>query len=135
MKKAPKLRDHQKTVLIVDENAELSITLAAILADANYKVLSASGGQAALRQSKTCKSDIHLLLADFQMAGMNGVDLATKLTADRPTLKVLLMSGFTDGLLVLNEGWHFLPKPFIPSQLRTLVSGLVYPEKPTRFAK
>ena len=119
----------------MDENAELSITLAAILADANYKVLSASSGRAALRQSKTCKSEIHLLLADFQMEGMNGVDLATKLTADRPNLKVLLMSGFTDGLLVLNEGWHFLPKPFIPSQLRTLVSGLVYPEKPTRFAR
>ena len=135
MKKAPKLHDHQKTVLIVDENAELLPTLAAILADANYKVLSANSGQAALRKSKTCKSEIHLLLADFQMEGMNGVDLATKLTADRPTLKVLLMSGFTDGLLVLNEGWHFLPKPFIPSQLRTLVSGLVYPEKPTRFAE
>ena len=119
----------------MDENAELSITLAAILADANYKVLSASSGRAALRQSKTCKSEIHLLLADFQMEGMNGVDLATKLTADRPNLKVLLMSGFTDGLLVLNEGWHFLPKPFIPSQLRTLVSGLVFPEKSTRFAK
>jgi DNA-binding NtrC family response regulator len=135
MKKAPKLHDHQKTVLIVDENAELSITLAAVLADANYKVLSASSGQAALRQSKSCKDEIRLVLSDFQMVGMNGVDLATKMTADRPTLKVLLMSGFTDGLLVLNEGWHFLPKPFIPSQLRTLVSGLVYPEKPTGFAK
>jgi two-component system, cell cycle sensor histidine kinase and response regulator CckA len=135
MKKAPTPQDHQKTVLIVDENAELLPTLVAILADANYKVLTASSSQAALRQSKTCKSDIHLLLADFQMEGMNGVDLATKLTADRPALKVLLMSPFTDGMLVLNEGWHFLPKPFIPSQLRTLVSGLVYPEKPSRFSK
>ena len=135
MKKAPKPQDHQKTVLIVDENAELLIALTAILADANYKVLNAKSGQAALRQSKACKSDIHLLLADFQMDGMNGVDLATRLTAERPALKVLLMSPFTDGMLVLNEGWHFLPKPFIPSQLRTLVTGLVYPEKPTRFAK
>jgi len=36
---------------------------------------------------------------------------------------------------VLNEGWHFLPKPFIPSQLRTLISGLVFPEKPSKFSK
>jgi two-component system cell cycle sensor histidine kinase/response regulator CckA len=135
MKKVPKPQDHQKTVLIVDENAELLPSLVAILADANYKVLSATGGRAALRQSKNCKSDIHLLLADFQMDGMNGVDLATRMTADRPDLKVLLMSPFTDGMLVLNEGWHFLPKPFIPSQLRSLVTSLVYPEKATRFAK
>jgi two-component system, cell cycle sensor histidine kinase and response regulator CckA len=135
MKNAPKPQNHQKTVLIVDDNAKLLITLTAILADANYKVLNASSGQAALRQSKDTKNDIHLLLADFQMQGMNGVDLATKMTAARPALKVLLMSGFTDGMLVLNEGWHFLPKPFIPSQLRTLVSGLVYPESPSKFAK
>jgi hypothetical protein len=45
------------------------------------------------------------------------------------------MSGFTDGMLVLNEGWHFLAKPFITSQLRTLVSGLVLPDNPTRFSK
>jgi DNA-binding NtrC family response regulator len=107
------------------------ITLTAILADANYKVLPAGSGHAALRQSKACKSDIHLLLADFQMREMNGVDLAAKLTADRPTSKVLLMSGFTYGMLVLNEEWHFLPKPFIPSQLRTLVSRRVYPDRTT----
>jgi len=69
------------------------------------------------------------------MAGMNGVDLATQMSRERPNLKILLMSGFTDGMLVLNEGWHFLPKPFIPSQLRTLISGLVSPEKPSEFSK
>jgi DNA-binding NtrC family response regulator len=129
--KAPKPENHQNAVLIVDENAELLITLTAILADADYKVLPAGSGQAALRQSKACKTDIHLLLADFQMREMNGVDLAAKLTADRPTSKVLLMSGFTYGMLVLNEEWHFLPKPFIPSQLRTLVSRRVYPDRTT----
>ena len=39
------------------------------------------------------------------------------MSVDRPQLKVLMMSGFTAGMLVLNEGWHFLTKPFIPSQL------------------
>ena len=135
MKKAVNAENHQKTVLIVDDNAELLTMVPGIMADANYKVLTASNGKAALKQSKDTKNHIHLLLSDFQMPGINGIDLATQMTADRPALKVLLMSGFTDGMLVLNEGWHFLPKPFIPSQLRTLVSGLVYPEKPTRFSK
>jgi two-component SAPR family response regulator len=60
---------------------------------------------------------------------MNGMDLATQMSRDRPSLKVLLMSAFPDGMFVLNEGWHYLAKPIIPSQLRTLISGLVFPEK------
>jgi hypothetical protein len=44
---------------------------------------------------------------------MSGVDLATAMTIERPQLKVLLMSGFPEGMLVLNEGWHFLAKPFV----------------------
>jgi YesN/AraC family two-component response regulator len=61
------------------------------------------------------------------MPGMSGVDLATAMTIERPKLRVLLMSGFVEETLVLNEGWHFLPKPFIASQLRALVVGLVFP--------
>ena len=67
--------------------------------------------------------------------GMSGVDLATAMTIERPKLKVLLMSGFPEGMLVLNEGWHFLAKPFINSQLRALVVGLVSPEKESKFSK
>ena len=69
------------------------------------------------------------------MTGMNGMDLATQMSRDRPQLQVLLMSGFPDGMLVLNEGWHYLTKPFIPSQLRTLIKGLVSPEKASKFSK
>jgi DNA-binding NarL/FixJ family response regulator len=54
-------------------------------------------------------------VSDFQMAGMSGIELATKLTAQRPQIKVLMMSGFSEGMLVLNEGWHFLAMPFIES--------------------
>jgi len=57
------------------------------------------------------------------------------MTLDRPKLKVLLMSGFPDGMLVLNEGWHFLAKPFVNSQLSALVAGLVCPERRTKFSK
>jgi hypothetical protein len=49
------------------------------------------------------------------------------MTVARPDIKVLLMSGFPSGMLVLNEGWHFLAKPFIASQLKVLVSGLICP--------
>jgi hypothetical protein len=66
---------------------------------------------------------------------MSGVELATQLTVERPHLKVPLMSWFPNGMPVLNEGWHFLAKPFIPSQLCALILGLVFPEKGSKFAR
>jgi FixJ family two-component response regulator len=67
------------------------------------------------------------------MPEMSGIELATILTEQRPRLKVLMMSGFPGGMLVLNEGWHFLAKPFIGSQLRALVQGLVFPDADSKF--
>jgi len=67
------------------------------------------------------------------MQGMSGIDLATLLTEARLKIKVLMMSGFPGGMLVLNEGGHFLAKPFVGSQLRSLAIGLVYPDKDSRF--
>jgi hypothetical protein len=44
-----------------------------------------------------------------------------------------MMSGFSEGMLVLNEGWDFLAKPFVASQLQTLIIGLIDPT--SRFAE
>ena len=71
--------------------------------------------------------------AGHSCTGVAGVN-ATAMTLDRPDLKVLLMSGFKDGMLILNEGWHFLNKPFVASQLKALVVGLVDPDKKSKFA-
>jgi len=123
----------KKTILLVDDDPMLLKSVNGFLGD-DYNVLNASSGQDALRQAKEFKSEIHLLLSDFQMEGMTGIELATALTAARPAIKVLLMSGYPAGMLVLNEGWHFLPKPFVASQLLALVVGLVSPDKTSKFA-
>jgi len=133
MQKVPIPEDDQKTILVVDDDTNILNSVCALLVDSNYKVLRAGSGKEAFQQSKDYKNEIHLLLSDFQMEGMSGVDLATKMTRERPQLKVLLMSGFTEGMLVLNEGWHFLAKPFINSQLRALIVGLVSPERDSKF--
>jgi DNA-binding NtrC family response regulator len=69
------------------------------------------------------------------MPGMNGMELATAITVKRPRLQVLLMSGFPAGMLVLNEGWHFLPKPFIPSKLRAIVMTLISSDRASKFVE
>ena len=127
MEPAPLLQS-QKTILVVDDDALTLGFVAETMAD-KYRVLTADSGEDALKQSRNFKNEIHLLLSDFQMKGMTGIDLATQITVERPQIKVLLMSGYTAGMLVLNEGWHFLPKPFIPSQLHVLVAGLISPAK------
>jgi CheY-like chemotaxis protein len=126
--------DETRTILVVDDNAEVLALVSELLADREYTILTASSGANALQQSRSFKGKIDLLLSDFQMPEMSGADLATAITIDRPGLKVLLMSSFSRGMLVLNEGWHFLDKPFIPSQLRALVKGLVFPDKRSKFS-
>lgn len=126
----------KKTILVVDDEPEILSVVSEVLADAEYNILTARTGSMGLQRSREFKGEIDLLLSDFQMpGGMSGVELATAMTIERPQLKVLLMSGFPGGMLVLNEGWHFLAKPFINSQLRALVSGLVSPETKSKFAK
>jgi CheY-like chemotaxis protein len=133
MEQTPALKSPQQTVLVVDDEPANLELISSILKD-RYNVLTANNGKEALQQSKNFKDEIHLLLTDFEMPGTSGIDLATEITRQRPKIKVLLMSGYTGGMLVLNEGWHFLPKPFIASQLRTLILGLVAPDLKSKFA-
>jgi len=124
----------QKTILVVDDDPATLGLVSEVLAKGNYNILTADSGASALQQSKEYNSDIDLLLSDFQMPGMSGIELATKIAQERPKIQVLMMSGFAEGMLVLNEGWHFLAKPFIPSQLRALILGLVFPPRESKFA-
>ena len=121
--------DNQRTILVVDDDPAILKFVSGLLAAADYHVLTAISGEIALQQAREYKGEIHLLLSDFQMPAMSGIELGTQMSIERPGLQVLMMSGFTDGMLVLNEGWHFLAKPFIPSQLRALILGLVFPNR------
>ena len=119
---------------MVDDDPSVLAVVSELLIDGGYNVLTACTGAKGLEQSREFNGMIDLLLSDFQMPGMSGVELATVMIQERRGLKILLMSGFTDGMLILNEGWHFLNKPFVASQLRALVTGLISPDKKSRFA-
>lgn len=124
----------KKTILVVDDDPRILSVVSELLAENDYSILAANSGTMGLQQSREFKGEISLLLSDFQMPGMSGIELATAMTMERPRLKVLLMSAFPEGMLVLNEGWHFLAKPFIASQLRALVVGLVFPNADSKFS-
>ena len=133
MKQTRDFEKAEKTILVVDDDPA-TLDLVSGCLRSQYNILTANGGIQALQRSKDCREEIDLLLTGFSMAGMTGIELATQISLARPTIKVLLMSGFTGGMLVLNEGWHFLPKPFISSQLKTLIVGLLSPDLKSRFS-
>lgn len=126
MRQATHVKSASKTVLVVDDEPQILSIVSGFLCG-QYHILAANSGTDALQKSEEFKGEIHVLLSDFQMDGMTGIELATRITQARPKIKVLLMSSYSEGMLVLNEGWHFIPKPFILSQLRSLVGGLVGP--------
>jgi PAS domain S-box-containing protein len=106
---------HETILLVEDELAILKIT-SMILIRQGYTVLTANSPDEAIRLAGEQTSEIHLLMTDVIMPEMNGMDLAKTLLSSRPHLKCLFMSGYTSNVIahhgVLNEGVHFIHKPF-----------------------
>jgi CheY-like chemotaxis protein len=109
-----------ETVLVVDDEADVCELARDCLVAAGYRVLEARDGEEALRIAEGHPEPIHLLLTDVMMPRLNGVELAGRLTHQRPDMKVLYMSGFavvgaqTEQLSGpgLQPGDPILPKPF-----------------------
>ena len=84
-----------------------------------YKVLEASDGEEALQMADEYQGPIHLLVTDVVMPGMGGQQLAERLRASRPGIKVLFQSGYTDDAVVRHGVLHaeaaFLQKPYTPT--------------------
>src|SRR5579862_790151 len=111
-----------ETILVVDDNDVVLDVVVAILRDAKFQVLAAYSGAGALEIAKATLGRIDLLLSDVDMPLMSGPDLGLALKKTRPDLHVMLMSGGANGnLLVLNYGWAFIQKPFVPAKLVKMI--------------
>jgi two-component system cell cycle sensor histidine kinase/response regulator CckA len=116
-----------ETILVVEDNPFVMRPVVMMLEHAGFKVLSASGAQEAIQIESDFADTIHLLLSDVMMPGMPGPALAKQLQQRRPHLRVVLMSGFTDGaVLLLNHGWHFIAKPFQANALLNRVNDALH---------
>ncbi len=110
-----------ETILLVEDEEAVRTLAREALEEAGFQVLEARHGVEALTVSQQHHGRIHLLLTDVVMPEMSGRVLAGRLASQRPTLKVLYMSGYTDNAIihqgVLDPGTSFLPKPFSPDTL------------------
>jgi PAS domain S-box-containing protein len=106
-----------ETLLVVEDEADVRALVTQALRGQGYRVLEAVDGADAIRVAESyAPAAIDLLVTDVVMLHMGGKEAAAAIVAHYPTIKVLFMSGYTDGAIVhngqLDEGVAFLHKPF-----------------------
>jgi signal transduction histidine kinase/ActR/RegA family two-component response regulator len=103
-------------VLLVEDNEALLKMGKMMLEELGYGVLTAGTPDEAVKLVEQYAGDIHLVLTDVVMPGMNGRDLMNRLSLLRPGIKGLFMSGYTSNVIahrgILDEGVYFIQKPF-----------------------
>jgi PAS domain S-box-containing protein len=123
-----------ETVLVVEDDSGVREIVTTALTRKGYRVLSAAEGAAAIDLARAHAGEIPLLLTDIVMPGMTGRDIARALTAARPGIRVLYMSGYTDDAVVRHEVLEadtpYLPKPFTTRALAQKVREVLDARRP-----
>ena len=118
-----------ETLLLVEDNEAVRDVFKEVLESRGYKVLAAAGPEDALRLTEGHGGPINLLVTDLMMPGMTGHDLAGRLRAVRPEIKILFVSGYPGGpggeQTRLQPGESFLQKPFTSQVFITKVREIL----------
>jgi PAS domain S-box-containing protein len=123
-----------ETVLVAEDDPTVRTLVSHVLRRLGYEVLEAAAPSQAELVAERHAGKIHMLLTDVVMPGMRGPELARRLVATRPDMRVLFMSGYTDDAVVTDgilEGQgEFLEKPFTPTALGRRVRSVLDSEVP-----
>lgn len=114
-----------QTVLLAEDELGLRQVVERVLSGAGYRVIGAADGVAALAVAHAHDGPIDLLVTDVMMPRLGGLELASALLAERPSLRVLFMSGYPQGAgqgtpITLSDA-QFLAKPFTPTDVLAAV--------------
>ena len=116
----------QGTILMVEDEPELRRLTGMILVKTGYKVLEAADGPEALELWRKHRAEIDMLYTDMVMpGGLSGIDLAQRVLADKPRVKVIITSGYNTEMPDLSKATEFslvyLPKPCAAATLLSLI--------------
>ena len=118
-----------QTIFIAEDDEKVRQLTRLILERHGYMVLTAKNGLEALEKLALYEEPLHLLLADVVMPGLNGRKLFEKVSEERPGLKVLYMSGYSDDIIsqqeIINNGHHFISKPFLEEEFLSQIKEIL----------
>jgi two-component system, cell cycle sensor histidine kinase and response regulator CckA len=127
-----------ETLLLVEDEDSVRRLARRVLESQGYTVLEAINGEDALRLASDYAGVIDLLLSDVVMPELGGRLLAERLTASRPEMEVMFMSGYTDDDILrrglLDRGQRLLQKPFTATALAHEVRSVLDAKKRRRSA-
>jgi PAS domain S-box-containing protein len=126
-----------ETILLVEDETNLRYLARQFLEKQGYRVVEAADGPIAIQIAVAHEGIIHLLLTDVIMPGMNGRELAQRISEIRPNVKVLYMSGYTENVIgrngTLDAGVRLLQKPFtlrdLKSKVREVLDSTPFPRE------
>jgi CheY-like chemotaxis protein len=118
-----------ETVLLVEDDPGILEICKTTLERLGYMVLAANAPDEAMGTARNHPGDIRLLMTDVVMPRMSGRELAASVVKIQPGIRTLYMSGYTANVIahhgVLDEGVHFIGKPFTPDSLARKVGEAI----------
>ena len=120
------VRGGKETILVVEDEEPVRELVCGLLASFGYEILQAESGVKALELWESCKDRVNLVLTDLVMPDrLNGRELAERLWAERPELKVIFTSGYSAEVVgkefVIGDDMNYLQKPYHPNTLASVV--------------
>ncbi len=120
----------RRRVMVVDDDPMMMEVLVRILQRENFELTFAGNGAEALEKAAAAEEPIDLLITDYAMPEMKGHELAERLRARYPAIRVLYQTGFSDMLfenrMELEDGAAFLEKPFTARGLREAARFILF---------
>jgi two-component system, cell cycle sensor histidine kinase and response regulator CckA len=117
-----------ETILLVEDDGAVRRLARDVLTHAGYNVIDARDGDEALTVTHAHPMTIDLVVTDVVMPGLTGRELAMRLRAAFPDIRVLYTSGYTKATTMtagIDASAPFLPKPFLPTDLLTKVRDVL----------
>jgi PAS domain S-box-containing protein len=121
-----------ETVLLVEDEESVRELVRETLKSKGYSVMEAPDGIQGMKVAESFNGKIDILITDVAMPGMSGHELAKRVAASRPGIKILFLSGYTEDAIihegVLDPGTAFLQKPFTLQALARKVREVLHGE-------
>jgi DNA-binding NtrC family response regulator len=117
----------QRVILVVDDESGIRDFLAAYLQSKNFRVFTAASAEDALDQWPDIGGEVDLLITDIVMPGLNGKRLSERLLTEKPSLKIIYMSGYLpEEIAEETLDGTFFRKPFHPHDLFKAVCAALH---------